>query len=206
MISTVGITVDSEKIKTIMEWTVPKNVVDIRSFLSLVGYYRQLIEGFSKIIFLMTYLYKKGRTFQWIVEYQQSFERLKHLLTTTLVLKAVDLEKSFVVCIDASKEGVGTMLTQEGRVIAYESWKLKEYQKRYFAYDLELIAVVHALKMWPHYLLGNKFLLLIDHRNLTNVFNQSSLNAQQTRCTTFLSEFNFELKHIKGKENKIVNA
>jgi hypothetical protein len=83
---------------------------------------------------------------------------------------------------------------------------LKEYEQRYSAYDLELTAVVHALKMWRHYLLGKKFLLLTDHSSLTNFFNQSSLNARQARWTTFLSEFDFEMKHLKGKENRVADA
>jgi len=96
----------------------------------------------------MTSLQKKEITFRWTVECQQSFERLKQLLTTAPVLKVVDPKKYFVVCTDASKEGVGGVLTQEGNVITYESCKLKEYDQRYPAYDLELTIIVHALKMW----------------------------------------------------------
>lgn len=128
----------------------PKNVVDIKFFMGLARYYHRFIEGFSKIDFLVTSLQKKGCTFQWIEECQQSFEKLKHSLTTAPVLKVVDPEKSFVVCTDASKEDVGGVLTQEGKFIAYESKKLKEYEQRYSAYDLELTRVVHALKMWQH--------------------------------------------------------
>jgi len=106
-----------------MECTTPKNVADIRSFMILVGYYQRFIEGFSKIAFPMTSLQKKGRMFQWKAACQQSFEKLKHLHTTASVLKVEDLEKSFVVCMDASKEGVGGVLTQDGKVIAYESRK-----------------------------------------------------------------------------------
>jgi len=103
VISTEGIVVDQEKIKTIREWTTAKNVSDIRSLLGLAGYYRRLIEGFSKITFPMTSLQKKGCAFQWMEDCQQSFEKLKHLLTIAPVLKVADPEKSFVVCIDARK-------------------------------------------------------------------------------------------------------
>jgi len=92
-------------------------------------------------------------------------------------------------------------MTQEGKFIAYGSRKLKEYEQRYSAYELKLIALVHVLKMWRHYLLGKKFLLLMYHINLTNFFNQSSLNSRQARWTTFLSEFDFGMKHLMGKEN-----
>ena len=89
---------------------------------------------------------------------------------------------------------------QEGRVIAYESRKLKEHEKKYSAYDLELAAVLHALKMWRHYLMGRKFLLLTDHHSLTNYFSQPTLNARQARWVEFLSGFDFDIKHCRGKK------
>jgi len=104
-----------------------------------------------------------------------------------------------VVCTDASKEGIGDVLMQESR-------KLKEYEQKYLAYDLELIAVIHALKMWQHYLMGKKFLLMTDHHSLTNYFRQPTLNARQAHWVDFLSEFDFEIKHLKGKENRIADA
>lgn len=121
VISVEGIAVDPKKIKTNMECTTLKNVANIRSFLGLARYYRRFIEGLSNITFPMTSLQKRERDFQWIATCQQSFEKLKHLLTTAPILKIVDLEKFFVVCTDASKEGVGGVLIQEGKVIAYES-------------------------------------------------------------------------------------
>jgi hypothetical protein len=102
-------------------------------------------------------LTKEGKVFKWTSECQQSFEQLKHLLTTAPILSIADPNKDYVVCTDASKEGVGGVLMQEGRVIAYESRKLKEHEQKYSAYDLELAAVIHALKMWRHYLWGGNF-------------------------------------------------
>eukprot|EP00253_Pinus_taeda_P022926 PITA_22926 len=173
-----GIAVDPEKIRTIMEWPIPKDVADIRSFMGLAGYYRRFVEGFSRVAYPITSLQKKGRTFKWTTECQQSFEQLKHLLTTTPILSIADSKKDYTVCTDASKEGVGGVLMQGGKVVAYESRKLKEHEQKYSAYDLELTAVVHALKMWRHYLLGRKFLLLTDHHSLTNYFSQPTLNAR----------------------------
>eukprot|EP00253_Pinus_taeda_P019694 PITA_19694 len=132
-----GINVDPEKIRTIMEWPVPKDMADIRSFMGLT-------------------------------ECQKSFEQLKHLLTTVPILSIADPSKDYVVCTDASKEGVGGVLMQEGKVIAYESRNLKEHGQKYSPYDLELAVVIHALKTWRHYLMGRKFLLLTDHHSLTN--------------------------------------
>eukprot|EP00253_Pinus_taeda_P011652 PITA_11652 len=201
-----GIAVDPEKIKAIMDWPVPKDVTDVRSFMGLAGYYRRFVEGFSKVAFPITSLQKKGKSFQWTPNCQKSFEQLKHLLTTAPILCIADPNKDYVVCTDASKEGLGGVLMQEGRVIAYESRKLKEHEQRYSAYDLELAAVIHALKMWRHYLMGRKFLLLTDHHSLTNYFSQPTLNARQARWMDFLSGFNFDIKHLQGKENRVADA
>eukprot|EP00253_Pinus_taeda_P017026 PITA_17026 len=123
-----GIAVDPEKIKAIMDWPVPKDVADVQSFMGLAGYYRRFVEGFSKVAFPITLLQKKGRAFHWTPNCQKSFEQLKHLLSTTPILSIADPHKDYVVCTDASKEGLGGVLMQEGRVIAYESRKLKEHE------------------------------------------------------------------------------
>jgi len=140
------------------------------------------------------------------MECQKSFDQRKHLLTTAPILSIIDPKKGYIVYTDASKEGVGGIPMQEGRVIAYECKKLKEYEQKYSAYDLELTDVIHALKMWRHYLIGKKFLLMTDHHSLTNYFKQPTLNARQARWSDFLSSFDFEIKHLKGKENRVMDA
>jgi len=103
VISSEGIALDPEKIETIMNWPVPANVADIRSFMGLAGYYRKFIRGFSKVAYLITSLQKKGTNFKWSKSYQESFESLRHFFTTTLVLKIVDPEEDFILCTDACK-------------------------------------------------------------------------------------------------------
>ena len=95
---------------------------------------------------------------------------------------------------------------QEGFMVCYESRKLKEHEKNYATHDLELASIVHDLKMWRHYLMGRRFELRIDHRGLKYLFDQPILNARQVRWLEFLCEFDFEIKHIKGKENKVADA
>jgi hypothetical protein len=107
VISAEGIVVDPEKMKAIMEWPVPKDVVDIWSFMGITGYYRRFIEGFSKIAYPITSLQKKGTRFNWSEKCQDSFNKLKELLTMTPILKVADPDKDFTVCVDASKEGLG---------------------------------------------------------------------------------------------------
>ena len=102
-------------------------------------------------------------------------------------------------CMDGCKEGLGGVLMQEGSVVCYESRKLNEHKVNYVTHDLELATIVHALKMWRHYLLGRKFVLMTDHCGLRHLFDQPKFNARQARWMALLSDFDFEIKHIKRK-------
>lgn len=119
---------DPEKVRIIMEWSVRKDVVDIKSFMGIAGYYKWFAEGFLRVAYPITSLQKNGRTFRWTLECQKSFKQLKYFLTTAPILSIANPSKDYVVCTDASKEGVGGVLMQEGKVIAYESRKLKEHE------------------------------------------------------------------------------
>ena len=95
---------------------------------------------------------------------------------------------------------------QNDCTICYESWKLKEHEHNYPTHDLELATIINAFNMWRHYLMGKKFLLKTDNMSLKYSFEQPDLNERKARWLAFLSEYHFELKHIKGKENKIAHA
>jgi hypothetical protein len=206
IISNDGIEVDPEKIESIREWSDPKNVIEVRSFMGLAGYYRRFTEGFSKISHPITSLQKKGVNFQWTLDCEKSFQHLKQLLTSAPILRIGDPNEDFIVCIDACKEGLGGVLTQNGFVICYESWKLKEHERHYATHDLELETIVHALRKLRHYIVGKRFELRIDHNGLKYLFDQPTLNARQRRWLEFLSEYDFDIKHIKGKDNKLDDA
>jgi hypothetical protein len=122
------------------------------------------------------------------------------------MLKIADLEADFLMCTDAYKEELEGVLMQGGSVVCYESQNLNEREVNYVTHDLELASIVHALKMWRHYLLGRKFVLMTDHCGLQYLFDQPKLNVRQSRWMALLSEFDFEIKHVKGKENKVVDA
>jgi hypothetical protein len=154
VLSTNGIAVDSSKVKDILEWKPPTTVHQVRSFLGLAGYYRRFILDFSKIVKPITSLLKNDTKFDWSSRYNEAFEHLKVLLTTAPVLAQPDIEKPFDVYCDASGSGLGCVLMQEGRVIAYASRQLRRHEEHYQTHDLELAAVVHDLKIWHHYLLG----------------------------------------------------
>ena len=131
IISEEDISIEPEKIETIMNWPTPRNVMDIRSFMGLPGYYKRFIEGFSKVAHAITSLQKKGTKFEWTTKCEESFQWLKNLLTSAPVLKVADPKKDFVVCINACRQGLGGFLMQDNHVICYESRKLKEHEKNY---------------------------------------------------------------------------
>ena len=140
---------------------------------------------------------KKGKKFDRNLKCEEIFKKLKTLLTSAHILRIADPNKDFVVCTDACNDGLGGVLTQDGHVIAYESKKLKIHEKNYATYDLELAAVIHALKMWQHHLIGRKFILMTDNKGLKYLLDQPNLNARQARWLAFLSEYDFEIQHIK---------
>ena len=118
----------------------------------------------------------------------------------------MDPNKDFVICIDACNNGLGGVLTQEGHIIVYDYEKLKFHKKNYATYDLELAVMIHALNMWHHHLIRKKFTLMMDNKGLKYLLDQPNLNARQARWLAFLSEYDLEIQHIKGKENKIADS
>ena len=163
----------------------PKNVTEVRSFLGLVGYYRKFIKDFAKISAPLTCLTNKNLVFMWDVDCDNAFQRLKRALTTTPVLVLPDGSKPFVVYTDACGIGLGTVLMQEGRVIAYGGRQLRVHEKNYPTHDLKLAAIVFALKSLRHYLLGERFELFTDHKSLKYLFSQKDLNLRQQRWMEF---------------------
>src|SRR5437016_4549856 len=146
------VAVDPTKVEAVMDWKTPRNVPEIRSFLGLAGYYRRFIEGFSKISKPMTTLLQKSAPFEWSDAYERSFQELKTRLTSAPVLVLPDIHKDFTVYYDASRKGLGCVLMQDGKVVAYASRQLKAHEENYPIDDLKLAAVVHACKIWSHYL------------------------------------------------------
>jgi hypothetical protein len=153
IISNGGISVNPAKVKEIVEWSIPSTVTEVRSFLGLAGYYQRFIEGFSKIVKPMTSLLEKGREFKWDWKCQDSFNQLKLRLMSPPVLVMPDLQKGFDIYCDACSQGLGCVLMQEGHVIAYVSFQLQKHELNYPIHDLELAVIVHALKIWRHYIM-----------------------------------------------------
>jgi hypothetical protein len=178
VLSANGIAVNPSKVKDILEWKPPTTVHQVQSFLGLAGYYCRFIPNFSKIVKPITSLLKNDTKFNWSSRCNEAFEQLKVLLTTAPVLAQPDIEKPFDVYCDASGSGLGCVLMQEGRVIAYASRQLRRHEEHYPTHDLELADVVHALKIWHYYLLGNICHIYTDHKSLKYIFTQSKLNMR----------------------------
>ena len=178
VISGEGVAVDLEKVKAVMEWTRTTSVFEVQSFLVLIGYYRCFIEGFSKLSGPYTTLTKKNTRYVWIYEFDHSFQELKKRLVTALVLALPTESDNFVVYSDTFKKGIGCMLMQNGNVIAYASRQLKPYEQNYPTQDLELAAVVFALKIWRPYLYVEKCEIYTDHKSLKYFFTQKELNMR----------------------------
>ncbi|WVZ62205.1 LOW QUALITY PROTEIN: hypothetical protein U9M48_011975 [Paspalum notatum var. saurae] len=206
VISKGGVAVDPRKVQDVLNWKVPTIATEIRSFLGLAGYYRRFIEGFSKIAKPMTTLLGKNVKFEWTKGCQAAFEELKKRLTTAPVLTFPDLHKTFSVYCDASRLGLGCVLMQEGKVIAYASRQLKDSEKNYPTHDLELAAVVHALKIWRHYLFRQKCYIYTDHKSLKYIFTQSELNMRQRRWLELVSDYDLEIHYHPGKPNVVADA
>ena len=142
-----GIKVDPRKVEAVLNWEPPQTVTEVRSFLGLAGYYWRFIEAFSKIAMPLTQLLRKNVKFIWIEECQRSFNELKQRLTIAPVLALPKGTGGYEVYNDASHQGLGCVLMQRGRVIAYASCQLKPHKRNYLTHDLELAAVMFALKI-----------------------------------------------------------
>jgi hypothetical protein len=201
-----GVAVDPEKVETVSNWRQPTNVSEIRSFLGLAGYYRRFIEGFSKIARPMTELLKKEKKFNWTESCEKSFQELKRRLTTTPVLTLPDIQQDFVVYCDASRQGLGCVLMQDGKVVAYASRQLKPHEQNYPTHDLEFASIVHALNIWRHYLIGNKCEIYIDNKSLKYIFTQPDLNLRQRRWLELVKDYNLEIHYHPGKANVVADA
>jgi hypothetical protein len=154
VISSEGISVDLGKVREVLDWKPPTSVHQVRSFLGLAGYYHRFILNFSKISKPMTDLLKKEEKFVWNTKRDEAFQTLKKLLTTSIMLAQSDIAKTFDVYCDASGTGLGSILMQEGRVIAYSSRQLHPHEEHYPTHDLDLATVVHALCTWRVIFLG----------------------------------------------------
>ncbi|GKC80623.1 putative reverse transcriptase domain-containing protein [Tanacetum coccineum] len=198
--------IDLSKIKAVKNLKSPRNPTEVRSFLGLAGYYRRFIDNFSKIAKSLTILTQKCKTFDWGEEQELAFQTLKDKLCNAPVLALLDGPKDFVVYCDASGIGLGCVLMQRGKVIAYASRQLKIHEKNYTTHDLELGAVVFALKIWRHYLYGTKSVIYTTIRVFSISLVRKRWNMRQRRWIELFSDYDCEIRYHPGKANVVADA
>ncbi|GJZ08748.1 putative reverse transcriptase domain-containing protein [Tanacetum coccineum] len=206
VIDSQGIHVDPAKIESVKDWASPKSATEIRQFLGLAGYYRRFIEGFSKIAKPMTKLTQKKIKFDWSDKAEAAFQLIKQKLCSAPILALPEGNEDFIAYCDASIKGLGAVLMQREKVIAYASRQLKIHEKNYTTHDLELGAVVFALKIWRHYLYGTKCTVFTDHKSLQHILDQKELNMRQRRWLELLSDYDCEIRYHPGKANVVADA
>jgi transposase InsO family protein len=206
IVSKDGLAVDPQKIAAVTEWQPPTTPTEVRSFLGLAGYYRRFVEGFSVLAAPLTQLLQKGAKFEWTPERQRSFEELKRRLVSAPILAMPKPDTEYSVYTDASRHGFGCVLMQDGHVIAYASRQLRTHERNYPTHDLELGAVVFALKIWRHYLYGAKCKIFTDHKSLKYVFTQKELNLRQRRWLELMKDYEVDILYHPGKANVVADA
>ncbi|KAI3526019.1 hypothetical protein L1887_05170 [Cichorium endivia] len=205
VVSGEGIQVDESKVAVVKQWPTPTTITEVRSFHGLASFYRRFIPHFSSVMAPVTDC-MKGKAFTWTEAAESAFQLIKEKLTTAPILVLPDFSQVFELHTDASKVGIGAVLSQGGRPVAYFSEKLTGPKLRYSTYDVEFYAVVQAVKHWRHYLFHKEFVLFTDHDSLRHIRNQDKVSHKHGRWMNFLEKFTFVVKHKSGTSNRVADA
>jgi len=215
-VSAAGVAVDPRKVAAVRDWPVPSANADLRRFVGLCNYYRRFVDGYADIAAPLTRLCGPHAPWSWGPEEQRSFDRLKQCMTTAPVLRTFDSRRRSVLTTDASEVALSAVLTQPDddgvhHPVAYESRKLTEAEQAYPAHVLELLAVVHALRAFRHYLLGSgaprppgvlsDFTLRTDNQAVTWLRTKRDINRFLARWLDEIEEFRFDVEHVPGRSN-----
>ena len=201
-----GVMVDDQKIKAIFEWEKPKTTKGLKSFLGLASYYRKSVRDFAKIAKPLSDLLKKSMSKIWDEHCYRAFGELKRRLTSAPVLKFPEFKKPFEVHTDASDFAIGGVLIQEGRLVAFESKKLSDVERRWPTHEKEMWAVVHCLKLWQHYLGLEYTKVYKDNVSMRYFKTQPNITPKQWRWVDVLACFNVDLIHKPGQDNVVPDA
>ncbi|GBG59791.1 hypothetical protein CBR_g54895 [Chara braunii] len=205
-----GIKPEDSKIATIRDWSSPRTLTDLRSFLGLANYSRKLVRNFSTIAAPMRRLLKKETIWQWDKDCTSVLKRLKRALIEYPVLKVVDPSLPFVVTTDASQYGIGAVLQQDNgngyRPVEFMPARMPSEKVATSTYERELYALMQALEHWKHYLLGRHFKVYSDHETLRWLKTEAKMTPKLTRWAAEIDQYDFELKPVKGKYNVVADA
>ena len=195
---------DPKKVEAIDKWLNPKNKKELQQFLGFANFYRQFIEGYSKVVKPLTKL-TGNEMWKWDKEQQDAFNELKRLVCTNPVLMIPLDNAPFRVEVDASDYAIGGILSQKvddkWRPVAYMSQALSETERNYEIYDKEMLAIMKGLAEWRQYLMGvkHKFEIWTDHRNLQYFRKPQDLNRRHASWIIDHTDYDFELIHKLGK-------
>lgn len=196
---------DPEKIVAVKQWPQPRNITSLRGFLGLTGYYRRFVEGYGRIARPLTDLLKKGE-FKWSEKALNAFEKLKTSMTQLPVLILPNFNEPFVVETDASGVGIGAVLSQNNRPIAFISKAFSSKGRVKSVYERELLAIVFAVTKWRHYLTGNKFTIRTDQKSLKHLLEQRAVSVEQQKWASKLLGLNYSIEYRPGKDNGVADA
>lgn len=183
-----------------------KNVHEMRVFLGMTNYQRKFVEGYSKVTSTLTDLLKKHKRWSWMDKCQTTLDNLKKWMVTTPILKLPNFKRPFEVHNDASDFSIGGVLMQDGHSVAYESQKLEDRERRYLVHEKEMIAIIHYLHVWRHYLIGKLFVVNTNNVAASYFASQSNISAKQARWRDFLVEFDMTIEYRLGRHNAVANA
>jgi transposase InsO family protein len=198
-----GVRPDPKKLQVVQEWPRPKTAHDVRSFLGLTQYFRRFIKDYSLIAAPLHALLQKQSACEWNAECEAAFNKLKHALLSAPVLAMPDYDQPYEleVWTDASNTAVGAVLMQNGHPIAYESRRFSSAERNYNTTDREMLAIIHALRVWRCYLEGAQFKVKCDHKALSFFKTKPEVTPRQARWLEFLERFNLSIDHVAGKNN-----
>lgn len=205
IVSQHGLKVDPAKVSAIESWPVPRTVTEVRSFHGLASFYRRFVPHFSSIMAPITDC-MKATQFIWTKDAELAFHEIKTKLTSAPVLVLPNFTMAFELHCDVSKTGIGAVLSQLGKPIAFFSEKISGARGRYSTYDVELYAVVQAIKHWRHYLFHKEFVLFTDHDALKHMSSQDKVSSRHASWFAYLQQFTFVIKHKAGSLNKVADA
>uniref|UniRef100_A0A2N9EGC5 CCHC-type domain-containing protein n=1 Tax=Fagus sylvatica TaxID=28930 RepID=A0A2N9EGC5_FAGSY len=189
------IEVDEEKVKAIKEWPMPKSITEVRSFHGLASFYRRFVKDFSTLAAPLTEIIKKNVGFHWGADQDNAFATIKERLCSAPVLALPNFNKAFEIECDASGIGIGAVLMQDRRPIAFFSEKLSGASLKYPTYDKELYALVRALETWQHYLWPREFVIHTDHESLKHLKGQGKLNQRHARWLEYIETFPYVIRY-----------
>ena len=205
IISSNGLAVDPAKVDAIKSWPVPSTISEARSFHGLASFYRHFVPQFSAIMAPFTNCIRDG-TFVWTTAATNAFSIIKDKLSSAPILALPDFASVFELHCDASKTGIGAVLSQKHRPIAYFSEKIAGARFRYSTYDIEFYAIIQAVKHWRHYLFHKEFVLYTDHDALKHLSTQDKVSARHASWIAYLQQFSFVIKHTSGASNRVADA